>query len=256
MAIWGGRPHAATPRAVETAREPAALPSSDIHANGMALRVAAAIRQRRGRTTCDHGRMQAARAWRVEPLTPSRRDDFLAFFDHERGRAFADNPAWSGCYCHYFHVAPALWETLDASANRIAMQARIDVAEMEGYLAFDDADRVAGWLNAQPRHRAPHCFARLEIPPTPLDVPAHRAAVVLCFVIDPSLRRRGVAQALLTHALDDLRSRGIVLVDAFPARAAQSASAHFRGPAELFARSGFAPLMETDACIVMRRPLA
>ena len=29
---------------------------------------------------------------RVERLAPGRRDDFLAFFDHERGPAFADNP--------------------------------------------------------------------------------------------------------------------------------------------------------------------
>ena len=40
----------------------------------------------------------------VERLTPARRDDFLGFFDHERGPAFADNPEWAKCYCHFYHV--------------------------------------------------------------------------------------------------------------------------------------------------------
>ena len=94
--------------------------------------------------SCDHRRMTADFAWRVEPLTPNRRDAFLDFFDHERGRAFADNPAWSGCYCHFFVAAPALdFDALDANANRTAMRARIETGEMEGYLAFDDAGRVA-----------------------------------------------------------------------------------------------------------------
>jgi len=201
--------------------------------------------------------MTADFAWRVEPLTPDRRDAFLDFFDHERGRAFADNPAWSGCYCHFFVAAPALdFDALDANANRTAMRARIETGEMEGYLAFDDAGRVAGWLNAQPRHRLPHCFARLRIEPTAIDVPAHRAAVVLCFVVDPGLRRRGVARALLAHALGDFAERGIALVDAFPAREADGPAAHFRGPRQLFAASGFEALAEANGKLVMRKRLA
>lgn len=191
--------------------------------------------------------MHAASAWRVESLTPARRDDFLGFMDHERGRAFADHPAWSRCYCHYFHVAPALdWDALDARANRMAMQSRIDTGEMEGYLAYDADERVVGWLNLQSRHRAPHCFARLDLAPTPLDVPLHRAAVVLCFVIDPALRRRGIARALLTHALDDAKSRGLRLVDAFPAQDSRDAAGHFRGPPALFAACGFVPVSPGD----------
>ena len=32
------------------------------------------------------------------PLRPEHADDYLGFFD----RAFADNPAWSGCYCAFY----------------------------------------------------------------------------------------------------------------------------------------------------------
>lgn len=201
--------------------------------------------------------MDAQESWRVASLSPSRRGDYLAFFDHERGRAFADNPAWAGCYCHFFHAAPALdWSSLSADANRTAIGARIEVGEMEGFLAHDDADRVVGWLNAQPRHKLPHCFARLEVPPTPIDVPAFEAAVVLCFVIDPAFRRRGVARALLAHALASFAERGIRVVDAFPdVSADSSAAAHFRGPLRLYEQSGFSRIAVHGATIAMRKVL-
>jgi len=200
--------------------------------------------------------MDAQQSWRVASLSPSRRADYLDFFDHERGRAFADNPAWAGCYCHYFHAAPALdWSSLDAEANRTAIGARIDVGEMDGFLAYDDAGAVVGWLNAQPRHKLPHCFARLEIPATPLEVPAHAAALVTCFVIDPAFRRHGIARALMTHALDTFATRGIRVVDAFPLTSAESAAAHYRGPLALFEALGFEPLCTHGDTVVVRKTL-
>ena len=104
----------------------------------------------------------------VKALTPALVEDFLRFFDHERGPAFADNPEWAKCYCHFYEVPKAIrWDSFDAAANRTAMSARIDVGEMEGFLAFEGSD-VVGWANVQPRHKLPHCFERMQIPPTPL----------------------------------------------------------------------------------------
>ena len=54
--------------------------------------------------------------------------DFLHFFDHERGLAFADNPDWAKCYCHYYHVPKTMpWASFSAQSNRDAMEARIAV---------------------------------------------------------------------------------------------------------------------------------
>jgi hypothetical protein len=62
----------------------------------------------------------------VLPLGPERRDDFLRFFDHERGPAFADNPKWAKCYCHFYHVPATMdWSAFDATANRVALEAMI-----------------------------------------------------------------------------------------------------------------------------------
>ena len=99
----------------------------------------------------------------IARLTVERRDDFLRFFDHEGGPAFADNPDWAKCYCHFYHVPKAIaWEKLDGSANRVAMAARIEAAEINGFLAYA-ANDVVGWLNAQPLTKLPHCMARPSV---------------------------------------------------------------------------------------------
>src|SRR3569623_3288228 len=125
------------------------------------------------RATCHHRGMPAPGEVRIEPLVPSRREDYLRFFDHERGAAFAANPQWAACYCHFHNVSPVIdFDALDAHANRLAMDARIACGEMGGYLAYR-GDAVVGWLNAQPRTRLRHCAARLRVPPPYLPVPEH-----------------------------------------------------------------------------------
>jgi ribosomal protein S18 acetylase RimI-like enzyme len=195
----------------------------------------------------------------VERLAPPRRQDYLRFFDHERGPAFRDNPDWARCYCHFHHVSPAIdWASLDGDANRTAMSARIGCGEMEGYLAYRGSE-VVGWLNAQPRNRLRHCDARIGVAPVALPVPEHEAAAIVCFVVPDTQRRRGIARALLVHALDDLARRGVRVVDAYPL-CADAAGApdrdHYRGPRTLFVEHGFMDVGGDDRVRVMRKSLA
>ena len=220
----------------------------------------------------------------VERLSPSTRDGYLAFFDHERGPAFSDNPEWARCYCQFYRTPRALdWQAFTASENRVAAAAAIDCGEAEGYLAYAGAippdareaslppeggralgaahrarGEIIGWMHAAPRHKLPHCFERLKIVPPPIDVAAHEAAVIVCFVIAPAWRRRGVASALLDFALADFTSRGIAVVDAFPFKAGDSTDAtdHYHGPASLFASRGFAPIADHPDLVAVRRHLA
>jgi GNAT superfamily N-acetyltransferase len=192
---------------------------------------------------------------RVERLNAARRDDFLGFFDHERGPAFADNPGWAKCYCHFYHVPKAIrWPSLDAAANRTAMAARIEASEMDGFLAYAGRE-VVGWLNAQPLSKLPHCAARMGIILPPLSVPAHEVAAIVCFVITPTWRRRGVARALLDGALASLTARGLRLVDAFPWKAGASTDPtdHYHGPLSLFLAAGFTPISDEERLTVVRK---
>ena len=193
----------------------------------------------------------------IAPLRPEQAGDFLRFFDHERGVAFADNPQWAKCYCHYYQVPKSIrWASLSAPQNRTAMQARIEVGEMEGFLAYDSGE-VIGWVNAQPRHKLPHCFARLGISPTPLACAPFEAAAIVCFVIAPTQRRRGIARALLRGAIESLGARGSKLVDAFPFKSGDSelAADHYHGPLPIFLDAGFSVLSEHKDVTVVRKLL-
>lgn len=192
----------------------------------------------------------------VSRLSPADRDDYLAFFDHERGPAFADNADWARCYCQFYRLPRAIdWSALTAAQNRVAVGSAIDCGEAGGYLARADG-AVVGWLNAQPRNKLPHAFERMGVPAPPIDVPPHDAAIVVCFVVAPAWRRHGVAAALLDFALADFAARGIRVVDAFPFKADGDAPAdHYHGPAALFAARGFAPIAEHENLDVVRRAL-
>ena len=201
--------------------------------------------------------MSRAAAIVTRSLRPEDAGEFLRFFDHERGAAFADNPEWADCYCRYYHVPKAIrWGSLSATSNRQAMQARIEVGEMEGVVAYEGGKPV-GWVNAQARHKLPYCFARLGIAATPLPCQPFEAAAIVCFVVDPSRRRRGIAGALLRGALESLAARGFKLVDAFPFRSGDSQlpTDHFHGPLSLFLDAGFSVLGQNKRLTVVRKLL-
>jgi ribosomal protein S18 acetylase RimI-like enzyme len=195
---------------------------------------------------------------RIERLAPARRDDYLRFFDHERGPAFADNPEWATCYCHYYQVPTALkWGDFDGPMNRRAMAARIDTGEMEGFLAYD-RDEVVGWMNAQPYHKLRHACARMRIAPPPLSVPEHDAAAIVCFVVAPGHRRQGVSRALLAAGLANFAARGIALVDAFPWNVGPDdtkATDFYHGSLSMFLAAGFAPIATHENVTVVRKTL-
>jgi ribosomal protein S18 acetylase RimI-like enzyme len=193
----------------------------------------------------------------VKPLTPDLGAAFLRFFDHERGAAFADNPEWAKCYCHFYNVPRAIdWPSLSGPQNRIAMRARVDVGATDGFLAFDGAE-VVGWLNAQPRHQLPHCFERMRIEATALPCESFEAAVIVCFVVAPQRRRQGISRALLAASLTSFMARGLKVVDAFPFKSEAStlAADHYHGSLSLFLNHGFSVLREDETLTAVRKVL-
>ncbi|MEO8135733.1 MAG: GNAT family N-acetyltransferase [Betaproteobacteria bacterium] len=199
---------------------------------------------------------------RVEPLAPSRLNDYLAFFDHRNGPAFADNPQWATCYCHFYHTAKSLdWGARSGDDNRAAMDGRIATGEMEGFLAYDSMDEsageVVGWINAQPRNKLPHCCARMGLSPVPSALPDFRVAQIVCFVIHPQWRRRGVARVLLDAACAALERRGIRMVEAYPFKAGDSTAAtdHYHGPLEIFVDAGFGIVQDEPKLNVVQKTL-
>ena len=98
-------------------------------------------------------------------------------------------------------------------------------------------------------------MARVGIRVPRAEAPPESSAVIVCFVIAPEWRHRGVARALLAGALASFAARGIRVVDAFPFKKGDSSAAtdHYHGPLSLYREAGFDVLAEHKNLTVMRR---
>ena len=137
----------------------------------------------------------------IHPLTPALLPDWLAFFDRD---AFADNPDWAGCYCHFFHAdyAEKPFEDRSGPENRAAACALLAAGRMAGYLAYAGG-QVVGWCQAAPRRLIPNLQADERLAVDDLD----QVGAIVCFTIAAPFRRRGLARMLLDAALDGFRAK-------------------------------------------------
>lgn len=182
----------------------------------------------------------------VKALAPALADDYFALFD----AAFPDNQDWSGCYCLFYHSPEAPWPGPEAAtAHRAARVEQIAHGGAPGYLAYRDG-RPVGWLNAGPRE----AYGNLRGYP---DGDAGEA-VVMCFVVAPQERGKGVASGLLDFALGDLAQRGLAVVEAYPrlgpAGELAWTVASYKGPLSMYLNRGF-ELVERGGIQVARRRL-
>jgi GNAT superfamily N-acetyltransferase len=184
----------------------------------------------------------------IHELSRARAADFMAFFD---GEAFSDNPRWSSCYCQCFYEdhAKVDWPSRSAADNRACATQRIAQGRMQGLLAYREG-KVVGWCNAAPR---PLLHA---LDTEPIANPG-QVGTILCFLVAPSARGRGVATALLDAACEQLRSQGLTFVQANPRPAARSTAENHFGPLSMYLAAGFTVQRtdESDASVWVGKEL-
>jgi GNAT superfamily N-acetyltransferase len=166
----------------------------------------------------------------IHPLSAARLNDWLNYFDHV---AFADNPDWQDCYCHFLHADTDAkpWAQWTGEENRRAVIPLIEQHEMNGMLAYSDG-QVIGWVHAGPSR----CVAAMQ---DKAGADEDGVGTIGCFVVAKPWRGQGVARRLLQSACAQLKSRGMHTVQAYPRRETKSeADAHF-GPLQLYIDEGF-----------------
>jgi ribosomal protein S18 acetylase RimI-like enzyme len=173
----------------------------------------------------------------MHPLSPSRVDDFISFFDSD---AFTDNPHWSSCYCQCFYEdhSKLRWDERTATQNRDCALRRIAGREMRGILAYEDG-KVVGWCNAAPRS----LLHALDNEPAP---DSDQTGTILCFLVAPEARGRGIANALLHRACETFREQGLTYVEANPRPSAAGSAENHYGPLSMYLAAGFS-VRRTDA---------
>ena len=184
---------------------------------------------------------------RIVPITPVRLDDLDTLFARGDPRT---------CQCAYLrlthsdyaHTSPAEHRDVHHRAVRRAARAK----RTAGLLAYDDAG-PAGWVSFGPRDE----FARIVASPVLQPVDDAEVTSVVCFVIAPRARRRGVATALLESVIGFAAEHDLALLEAYPVdRDGPAPGAElWRGPRRLYEAAEFTVAATRQANASARRQL-
>ena len=169
----------------------------------------------------------------VHPLTTSRWEDFVELFERP-GLSVA-----RGCYCMYYrrsgkHECPP--GMTYSESNKRALKALVERGGVPGLIGYENGQPI-GWVSLGPREN----YAKLKRSPVMKPVDDKPVCSIICFVVDPGARRRGVAEAMLKGAIAWARKQGVKLLEAYPCDnlvKARDDSMWF-GAKSMFDRAGF-----------------
>ncbi len=180
----------------------------------------------------------------IRVLTPELADTFaeyLAKLD------FSYASHWATCYCRYYYsdCSQKDWMERPGDKNREEAIQRIKEGSMRGYLAFD-GDKCIGWCSANDARS----FVRLEKDIEHL-IKDKKVGCVICFVIHPEYRGRGIARLLLHQAVKDFRTQGYQAVLALPFELKEASQKQYRGTLNMYREQGFQEIEKHDSTSVM-----
>ncbi len=192
----------------------------------------------------------------ILPATADLWPQLADLFAHRGG------PDTRFCWCIFWRVRSRDFAAATPATNRDRLRGLIDAGPAPGLVAVEDG-RAVGWVGLGPRPD----FERIEhsrvIPRVDGPVPWS----VVCFVVSPDARSRGIAGALLEAAVDHARSAGAVAIEGYPIDPSNVPGGRVRdtgayvGTRSMFERAGFRVAAETSSVsggaprVIMRRDL-
>lgn len=152
---------------------------------------------------------------------------------------FGSNGACGGCWCQAWRIAQnERWADIKGTAAKERLRQGALVGTIHGILAFSD-ERPVGWCTFGPRVS----FPRLNRASSLRCEDASLVWSIPCFFVARSYRGRGVATALLDHALRAIKDRGVEVVEGYPVKPDKLgryiAAFSWTGTRSLFERAGF-----------------
>ena len=185
----------------------------------------------------------------IRKLTPNLLADYLDFFDNV---AFADHPDWSQCYCMHFHLQ-SKWDDEPPRSNRDRVIEHINAGAVQGYLAYADG-KVAGWCNANDKKN--YAALKYNVKPEPWEANEDKKVKsVVCFLVAPELRGKGIATKLLERVCADAGADGYDFIEGYPPSGRCDMYAAHHGTVKLFERFGFAKYAKYGRNTIMRKYL-
>lgn len=185
----------------------------------------------------------------IKPISEELIDDFLHFFDNI---AFTDNKDWSGCYCYFYHFdgSDDEWERQIGEDNRQSAVKLIQEGKMRGYLAYLDGEPI-GWCNVNDKIN----YSRLVSDKELWDEKEEKICSIVCFIIAPEYRRKGVASQILYTICNDYSKRGYKYVEAYPRKGELTSAEHYHGPLSMYLKNGFLLYKSFNRYDIVRKKL-
>ena len=181
----------------------------------------------------------------IRPLTKDLQDDYLFLFDN---MIHKENPDWSKCYCNDYHFLGDV-ETCTHEASRAMIINRINENELQGYLVFED-DKPIGWCNANNRSNYQRLLRDYDL----IDNPDDKVYSIVCFLIHPDYRRKGITQKILEKIISDYSNTDYDYIESYPKKGGSNTS-NFNGALELYKKNDFKIYKEHDTYYVMRKKI-
>jgi GNAT superfamily N-acetyltransferase len=181
----------------------------------------------------------------IKPLVPSLKEDFLQFFDNKC--IFADED-WAGCYCTFYHDDAGEFGKL--SGRREYARMLIEKGILKGYLAYKDS-KVVGWCNANNKSVYTHLPGDIAINDDTED--SNTIKSIVCFTIDPEMRRQGIATKLLEYACRELEGSDISCIEAYPDIKQSFNNGEYHGTYSMFEKAGFKEYKTYNDFMIMRK---
>ncbi|MBR6364595.1 MAG: GNAT family N-acetyltransferase [Lachnospiraceae bacterium] len=191
----------------------------------------------------------------IKVLTPDMADEYITYFDE---RAFSDGSKEKGCYCVWHHWTQqkeldrsVLPEAERACYKRNYAYELIKADKLHGFAAMCDGQMV-GFCNAD---RKDHYFRlnRENNPESWEGVEADEKVLsIVCYIISPDMRGRGIAKAFLKFACEYAAENGFDFVEGYPAEGDFDVS-NCGGPASMYIDCGFEIIRKQGFVIARKR---
>ena len=182
----------------------------------------------------------------IKPLSADLLNDYLFFFDND---VHTENPDWSKCYCYSFHFIGDEDQT-NKEDNRSSVIQLITENKLHGYLAYYD-NKPIGWCNANNRLNYEKLLKYYDL----IDNPTDKVCSIVCFLISPDFRKKGIAQKILEQIIHDYSSLDYDYLEAYPGKGNLSCEKNFKGPLGLYEKYNFKITKEYADYYVVRNYL-
>ena len=184
----------------------------------------------------------------VQVVEPKHWDDVVDLFTRKGPRG--GTPQADGCWCRFWLVrGKAYWDG-HGSGHRRKLREEVRRGGMGALLAYVEGTPV-GWCRFGPRED----FERLEHSAKLKRVDDEDVWSIVCFYVDPTAKRRGVASTLLDTVLERAREGGVEIVEGYPVREGHMNIDAYTGYLPMFLDAGFEVVRDAGRRLLVRRRL-